>query len=481
LYLFTQALSILLQIFTFILHKKIKQLLSHILPAAFIDSLTGLPGFDKDAFTDAHDNAKKVISIRLNPSKATSAIYDLPLQANVPWCAQGRYLSERPSFTSDPVFHGGAYYVQEASSMFLDHVIKTIIKNENPPQRVLDLCAAPGGKTTLLAAALPQSFIVSNEVIKTRVGVLSENISKWGSDNVIVTNNDPGDFRKLPGYFDLVVIDAPCSGSGLFRKDADAIAEWSEANVEMCSLRQKRIITDATGALKQNGYLIYSTCSYSRQENEDICDWIIEKFALKTVQISIDSSWGIVETVSEKYAAKGYRFYPDKVQGEGFFIACFQQINEVEEYESLAGKIQSAGKQTKAIAAPFLTNPEEYILSDYKEIVIASLKKWEKETAATGKMLNVRKSGVAVGTVKGKDFIPHHELALSHLISTHIPYIDLEKEDALKYLKRQDFIRETNHTGWTICRYKGIHLGWIKVLPNRVNNYYPVNWRILKP
>lgn len=470
-----------MQIFAFTLHQKIKQLLSHILPAAFIDSLTGLPGFDRDAFTDVHDNVKKVISIRLNPSKTTSAIHDLPLQDNVSWCAEGRYLSERPSFTSDPVFHGGAYYVQEASSMFLDYIIKTIIKNENPPQRVLDLCAAPGGKTTLLAAALPHSFIVSNEVIKTRVGALSENISKWGSDNVIVTSNDPADFKKLPGYFDLMVIDAPCSGSGLFRKDADAIAEWSEANVEMCSLRQKRIITDAIGALQQNGYLIYSTCSYSQQENEDICDWIMEKFCLKSIKISIDPSWAIVEAVSEKYGANGYRFYPDKVQGEGFFIACFQQVNEVEEYESYTGKLQSAGKQTKAITVPFLANPEEYILSDYKEIVIASLKKWEKEIAATGKMLNVRKSGVAVGTVKGKDFVPHHELALSHVLSTDILHIDLEKEDALKYLKRQDFTTEINNTGWMICRCKGIHLGWIKVLPNRVNNYYPVNWRILKP
>jgi 16S rRNA C967 or C1407 C5-methylase (RsmB/RsmF family)/NOL1/NOP2/fmu family ribosome biogenesis protein len=454
--------------------------LSTVLPAGFINSLTGLPSFDKDSFLSVHENVQQVTSIRSNPLKPSLAINDLPVQKNVPWCAEGRYLSERPSFTADPVFHGGAYYVQEASSMFLDHIIKEIYKEVNAPVRVLDLCAAPGGKSTLLAAALPRSFIVSNEVIKTRVGVLAENISKWGSDNVIVTNNDPKDFKKLPGFFDVMVVDAPCSGSGLFRKDADAIEEWSEASVQMCSHRQQRILTDAIDTLRQNGYLIYSTCSYSPQEDEDICDWLIEKFSLQPVKISINTSWGIIETISEKYEVPAYRFYPDKLKGEGFFIACFQQTNETEEYYNPSNKIQSAGKQSKAIAERFLKNSEEYILSNQKEIVIASLKKWEKEIAAAGKMLNVRKSGVAVGTVKGKDFVPHHELALSQLLSPDIPIAELEKEDALKYLKRQDITLQTLNTGWALCRYKQINLGWIKVLPNRVNNYYPVNWRILK-
>ncbi len=455
--------------------------MSQILPQAFIDSLAGVQGFNKDAFVSVHEALKQVTSIRVNPLKPSPAIKDLPVQNNVAWCAEGRYLSERPSFTLDPVFHGGAYYVQEASSMFLDYVIKEIYKDSYAPGRVLDICAAPGGKSTLLAAALPDSFIVSNEVIKTRVNVLAENISKWGSGNVIVTNNDPKDFKKLPGYFDLIVIDAPCSGSGLFRKDADAIEQWSEANVEMCSLRQQRILTDAIGALCENGCLIYSTCSYSRQEDEDICDWIVDQFSLKPVKISIDASWGIVETLSEKHAVPAYRFYPDKLQGEGFFIACFQQTNFIDEPNSYYKKINLASKQNKAIAEPFLKNAEEYTLNDQKEIVIAFLKKWEEEIAAIVKILNVRKSGVAVGTVKGKDLIPHHELALSHILAQDIPFVNLEKEDALKYLKRQDFNLESDKKGWTLCRYKGINLGWIKVLPNRVNNYYPTNWRILKP
>ncbi len=455
--------------------------MAQVLPPGFIHSLAGAEGFDRDAFVSIHENVQQVTSIRLNPLKPTPAINDLRLQNNVPWCAEGRYLAERPSFTLDPVFHGGAYYVQEASSMFLDYVIKEIYKNKGSPRRVLDLCAAPGGKSTLLAAALPDSFIVSNEVIKTRVTVLSENISKWGSDNVIVTNNDPKDFKKLPGYFDVMIIDAPCSGSGLFRKDADAIEEWSEANVEMCSFRQQRILADAIGALRENGYLIYSTCSYSPQEDEDICDWIVEEFSLRPVQISIDTSWGIVESFSEKHAVPAYRFYPDKVQGEGFFIACFQQTDSIGQNYGYYKKPNPAARQNIAIAESFLKNADEYTLSDQKEIVIAFLKKWNEEMAAIGKILNVRKSGVAIGTVKNKVLIPHHELALSRVLSPEVPFVNLEKEDALKYLKRQEFNLETDKKGWTTCRYEGINLGWIKVLPNRVNNYYPTNWRILKP
>ena len=454
--------------------------MSQVLPHSLINSLIDLPGFNKEAFLSVHENPKQITSIRLNPLKPTAATTDLPVKANVPWCERGRYLSERPSFTLDPVFHGGAYYVQEASSMFLDYVIKQIYKNEPAPTRVLDLCAAPGGKSTLLAAALPNSFIVSNEVIKTRVSVLSENISKWGSDHVIVTNNDPKDFKRLPSYFDLMVVDAPCSGSGLFRKDADAINEWSEANVQLCSLRQQRILTDAVGSLKQNGYLIYSTCSYSREEDEEICDWIVKQFALESVKINIDSSWAIVETISDKHAAAGYRFYPDKVPGEGFFIACFRQTNAVDNFYNYHNKTSMAPKQIQSIVAPFLKHAEDYVIRDLKEIVIASLKKWEEEIAIISNALNVRKSGVAVGTVKGKDLIPHHELALSHLLAADIPAVNLQKEDALKYLRRQDLAFENEKKGWTLCRYGDINLGWMKVLPNRVNNYYPTNWRILK-
>jgi 16S rRNA C967 or C1407 C5-methylase (RsmB/RsmF family)/NOL1/NOP2/fmu family ribosome biogenesis protein len=449
------------------------------LPPALIQSLKDVEGFDETAFIDVHQADKQITSIRLNPAKPLHEA-NLPVESIIPWCPNGRYLSERPSFTLDPAFHGGAYYVQEASSMFIEHLIKQLYKDENYPANVLDLCAAPGGKSTLLAAALPHSFIVSNEVIKTRVTVLAENISKWGSSNVVVTNNDPKDFKQLPGYFDLIMIDAPCSGSGLFRKDADAISEWSEANVQLCSMRQQRILTDTIGSLRQNGYLVYSTCSYSKEENEEICDWIADQFQLTLVNIDIDSSWGIVETKSSKHAVPCYRFYPGKVKGEGFFIACFQQANPVDQYYPHYRPASSISKREKTIIERWLHLADDYIFNKQQELIVAFPAKWHKEIAAVSKCLAIRKSGIAIGSVKGNDFVPHHELALSNILSHDVPFVQLDKEQALQYLRRQDLNLDTNLKGWTLAQYRGINLGWMKVLLNRVNNYYPTNWRILK-
>jgi 16S rRNA C967 or C1407 C5-methylase (RsmB/RsmF family)/NOL1/NOP2/fmu family ribosome biogenesis protein len=449
------------------------------LPHALIESLKDVNGFDETSFKEVHQS-NQITSIRINPAKPSS-LEGMQIEGNVPWCDAGRYLSIRPSFTLDSAFHGGAYYVQEASSMFIDYIVRQLYAEDSQPKHVLDLCAAPGGKSTLLAAALPGSFIVSNEVIKTRVSVLAENISKWGSSNVLVTNNDPKDFQRLPGYFNLMVVDAPCSGSGLFRKDAEAIEEWSEANVQLCSMRQQRILADAIGSLQENGYLIYSTCSYSKDEDEDICDWIIDELKLTPVNIPINSSWGIVETLSSKHKVLGYRFYPDKVMGEGFFVACFKQTNPVDEYYPYSNSLPLASKQERAIIDPFINSPSDYTFYKQKDLIVAFPNKWQEEVAAVSKALSVRKSGVAIGEIKGKDLIPHHELALSNIISNDIPYVDLDKEQALKYLKRQDLSIDATLKGWALSRFGNINLGWMKVLPNRVNNYYPTNWRILKP
>jgi 16S rRNA C967 or C1407 C5-methylase (RsmB/RsmF family)/NOL1/NOP2/fmu family ribosome biogenesis protein len=452
----------------------------HSLPQPLLKSLQGVTGFDAESFEEAHESKNQITSIRINPAKNVFDLSHLNIKDQVGWCEYGYYLNERPSFTLDPVFHGGAYYVQEASSMFLHHVVKQLYKDAEQPQHVLDLCAAPGGKSTLLASALQDSFIVSNEVIKTRVTILAENISKWGSDHVVVTNNDPKDFQQLGGFFDLLVVDAPCSGSGLFRKDPGAIDEWSEANVQLCSQRQQRILADSIAALKQGGYLIYSTCSYSKDENENICDWIIEQFQLTPVAISINSEWDIVETFSDKHHAAGYRFYPGKVQGEGFFIACFQQQHEGAEYYPNPSRLQGINKREEEVIPPWLNHPDEYVFSNTKEFVVASPKKWSDEFSIIQKTLGVRKSGVAIGSIKGTDLIPHHELALANFVNKSVARIELNKEDALKYLRRQDLQLNDTQKGWTLVTHDNISLGWVKVLHNRVNNYYPTNWRILK-
>ncbi len=267
------------------------------LPSSFIKSIEQSPGFDKEAFEKVHESGGQITSVRINPAKICnkqlaisnelcgltnnqSSIINNAAEKLL-WSSNGFYLQQRPSFTLDPLFHAGAYYVQEASSMFLEEALKQTV-DLSQSIKVLDLCAAPGGKSTLIQSVINDtSLLVSNEVIKTRVNVLSENITKWGAANVIVTNNDAKDFQRLPDYFDVIVVDAPCSGSGLFRKDPDAIREWSEQNVQLCSQRQQRILADVLPALKDDGVLIYSTCSYSQEEDEAIADWLIEGLRLK--------------------------------------------------------------------------------------------------------------------------------------------------------------------------------------------------------
>ncbi len=234
------------------------------LPEKFIASLAGLPGFDESAFVKTHQLPADFTAVRLNQFKPFDLAAHPFMQAMSPvdWCQEGYYLTGRPSFVLDPLWHAGAYYVQEASSMFLHTIISQVADTEKY-YKVLDFCAAPGGKTTLLANHFKNGLVVANETIKSRNAILEENCIRWGSDHIVVTQNDPSHFKALPNFFDFIIADAPCSGSGMFRKDPQAIQEWSEENVLHCSQRQSRIIEESIAALQEGGYYIYSTCSYS--------------------------------------------------------------------------------------------------------------------------------------------------------------------------------------------------------------------------
>jgi NOL1/NOP2/sun family putative RNA methylase len=410
------------------------------LPTALIQSLQNLPGYNEETFLHVHASGEQVTSIRYNPFKFPfkSAISNQqPATQEVPWCPYGKYLNERPSFTLDPLFHAGAYYVQEASSMFLWHVLQQTIDAEIKGLKILDLCAAPGGKTTLLASYFTKGLIVANEIIKSRTSVLVENCTKWGSDNVVVTNNDSKDFKYLEGYFDVMVVDAPCSGSGLFRKDVDAIEEWSKENVMLCSQRQKRILADVYGALKKDGLLIYSTCSYSIEENEMILDWLMENYQLSTIICQLEEDWNIVEVQSEKHKAYGYRFYPDKMKGEGFFIAAFRK-NEHHHFSEKKPAIAPASKRDSAAMKTWLNNEKPLSFFKQSDIIIALPEMLQQEVALLQKYLYLRKAGIAIGELKGKDIIPHHELALSLLLNETISTVALNKEEALQYLKKKE-------------------------------------------
>lgn len=454
------------------------------LPEQLIQSLQGVQGFSEQAFRAVHASGAQITSIRMNPAKmqqGSGVAADDSLE-KVSWAKHGKYLAERPLFTTDPLFHAGAYYVQEASSMFLEQALQQTV-DLTQPLKVLDLCAAPGGKSTLIQSLLStQSILLSNEVIKTRVNILSENITKWGAANVIVTNNDPKDFRRLPGYFDVIVVDAPCSGSGLFRKDAAAIEEWSMQNVQLCSQRQQRILVDVIPALKEGGILIYSTCSYSTEEDEAVCDWLTAEMQMESLPLQTQQEWGIVETVSEKAKAYGYRFYPDKVKGEGFFIAAFKKLTAVNDTTvSIKAKDKPArltGKEADIVKS-WLQNASDFFFIKQNEEWIAMPQHIQDDLALIQSSLYIKKAGIRVGAVIREDLIPHHELALSTIASAAIPSCEVSVENALQYLRKQDFKMDTAVKGWALIKFGQLPLGWVKVLPNRVNNYYPKEWRIL--
>ena len=447
------------------------------LPPSLLTSLESVKGFHREAFEGVHASGEQVTSIRLNPCKPSLVHGPLSMD-QIPWCPLGRYLSKRPSFTLDPLLHAGAYYVQEASSMFLWHVLKEVTGSDTK-KKILDLCAAPGGKSTLLASYFTDGLIIANEVIKQRAAVLVENITKWGSDQVIVTNNDPSHFTSLPGYFDMMVIDAPCSGSGLFRKDPDAVTEWSEGNVQLCSQRQQRILADVLPALKEGGILIYSTCSYSPDENENITDWLLAEMEMENMRIPLAPEWGVVETVSPLLGGFGYRFYPDQVKGEGLFIAVFQKKSGTRFVRLKEQSLVLPSKQESQQVNHFIEIPQHYSLFKPSAAVRAIKTEWVADLRLLAQCLYIKKAGVEIATLKGKDLIPSHELALSLLPLDAMVSMELTEEESLKYLRKKELL-PNGRAGWNLIRYCGLPLGWVKVLPNRINNYYPAEWRILK-
>ena len=450
------------------------------LPTYLTNSINDAIGFDREAFLAVHASGEQVTSIRINPRKQGPTSPHLKITQPVPWSSLGYYLEERPSFTLDPLFHAGVYYVQEASSMFLEQAIKQSI-DISRPMKVLDLCAAPGGKSTLIQSIITNdSLLVSNEVIKSRVNILQENSTKWGGMNVVVTNNDAKDFARLENYFDVMVVDAPCSGSGLFRKDPDAISEWTLENVELCAQRQKRILADAYPGLKQNGILIYSTCSYSIEEDEDILDWMQENFKVRSLQFENEPGWGIVESKSRKHKLNGYRFYPDKLQGEGFFIAALAKLDGGESsFQSNKADFNRPTKNESAMVKRWLKSGSDISIVKHGEGAIGIPNNLEREIPILQKRLYLKQAGISIGKFTAKELVPDHALAMSDLPSPEIASVTLNKEAALQYLRKGDVFIDVGQKGWLLVEYNGINLGWIKHLGNRINNYYPKEWRIL--
>jgi len=413
------------------------------------------------------------VSIRINQAKWKKKPEK---QEPVPWCSSAYYLETRPSFTLDPLFHAGCYYPQEASSMFIEQVYRHCagdIKNI----RVLDLCGAPGGKSTHLSSLIGENgLLVANEVIRSRASVLAENLTKWGFSNSIVTQSDPSAFGRLEGFFDIILVDAPCSGEGMFR-DRVAVDEWSEGNAALCSERQRRILADVWPALKENGLLIYSTCTFNPDENEKNIKWLSESRKTETVQLDVSEYERITEI--DYNGITGYAFYPGKIKGDGFFIAVIRkkEANKSMRPVKKQGRNKRPENDEVKIAGELAHFDRESLIRIGGEIV--SIPSRHDDFNLLSENLRLIKPGTHICTLKNKNYIPSHELAMSLFLRKSVFFtLNLEYADAINYLKRDNINAGDTSRGWMIASYEGVNLGFVNNLGSRLNNYYPVEWRI---
>lgn len=454
------------------------------LPAAFVESLREFIAQDDIAsFTEALGKEPSC-SVRVNPCKGWC-----PPEGAVPvaWCREGFSLAERPVFTLDPAFHGGAYYVQEAGSMFVGYLARRaldLLGAEHPC--VLDLCAAPGGKSTHLSSLLGKSgTLVANEVMRGRVTVLSDNIRKWGMANTIVTCSDPAAFGAMGGLFDIMVVDAPCSGEGMFRKEPQALAQWSSENVRMCAERGRRIIADAWDALAEGGILIYSTCTYNRHENEETVEWIADNFDTAAVSVVLpeDSGITVTEVCGGGTVHRCYRFMPHKTAGEGLFAVVLRKASGGV-IASGPGRrqspIASCSKSDTALLRSYLLDGERFDIFSFRDDLYAcpSVSRNLLEMAAT--RLQVVYSPLHMGrTIRGK-FKPAHPLALTPWLERDRFAISrLDMSQALDYLRRTGTDASSYADGISLVCHGDIPLGFANKVDRRVNNMYPKELRIM--
>ena len=458
---------------------------------------------------------QELTSIRVNPLKGgvvaehfMEASEGAQEVSSVQWSTLGHYLSQRPVFTLDPLFHAGGYYVQEASSMYMELVAQAIegdfasraSAGEEQGEKffekrlaALDLCAAPGGKSTHLASLLSgDSLLVSNEVIKSRAVILADNIAKWGTENVVVTNNDPADFGTFEEQFDIIVVDAPCSGEGLFRKDPQAVQEWSPANVNLCAQRQQRILSDIWPALKRGGYLVYSTCTYNKFENDGNLKWMADTFGCSIVTLSFCATAlesGVILT-----PMGGLQFVPCKIKGEGQYMALVRKEGDWEPSSfggAMQGKKKKGGKDSKK-GAPQLEKGCNYLPDNYIKVLQGDLVKGYRKDlyeriSFVEENLRTVLSGIAVANKKGKDYVPHADFALQGIVASMaasgclpdgISAVEVGRENALKFLAKEPLLLPGAPMGYVLLVYRGLGLGFVKNLGNRTNNLLPMARRI---
>lgn len=413
------------------------------IPDRFKDQMMELLGEEADRFFTAMDEAP-AISIKLNRRKTenpnVTGYTDLE---PVKWCNHGFYLAQRPVFTLNPLLHAGVFYVQDASSMIYEAITEKIIPaafDTGEPLRVLDLCAAPGGKTTSVINAVPDgTLVVANEFVGSRASILKENLIKWGYPDIVVTNSPTSKFSQLKEMFDIVAVDAPCSGEGMMRKEEIAVTQWNEGLQKQCAELQREILADAFETLKPGGFLIYSTCTFNRLENEDNLKWMVENLGLVPVDMEFPESWGIRKGIDTPYPCM--LFMPHLTKGEGLFAAVLRKEGDY-----------PRARRVKDKAFVKLLHDKVKVICD----------------------------GIPRTMLKGKEEVPTTESVLTTDFNPGaIPEVELDKEVALSYLRHEALHLDKDiPKGFVAVKYQGFPLGIVKNLGTRANNLYPAAWRI---
>lgn len=434
--------------------------------SAVLDALSGEPS----------------VSVRINPAKAGSPteIFGNLVSGPVEWNRHAAFLSERPAFTLDPLIHAGAYYVQDSSAMFpgkaFRDVLDKVLESGIISPKVLDLCAAPGGKTTDISASLRESckggyLLISNEIMKQRAAVLADNAAVWGDPSVVVTSVDPKAFGTLPGFFDIIVADVPCSGEGMFRKDEEAVSQWSEENVALCQARQRRIVADVWPSLAEGGFLVYSTCTFNNLENDDNVKWICSEFGAEIIGID---GCGLLRTEC------GVSLVPGFVRGEGQYCAVLRKTSPSAGTAACSGRQQDRWQKLPeahaSIIRPLLDEEMAMIVKDGR---IVAVPEYVRCLLSMLEPLRPLVRGLAVGMFKGKDFIPDADLALSlSLRRGAFNEFEVNRETALSFLHRDPVRLPDAERGMLLLVYRGLPIGFVKNLGNRCNSLHPLHRRI---
>lgn len=459
------------------------------IPKDFLETSVSIFGRESEEFLASLDSEPS-LGIHINAEKMQKTGVVIPDNAErVEWTSNGFYLKSRPRFTFDPFLHAGAYYVEEPSSMFVEKALNYIQKDIRI-DRALDLCAAPGGKSIMIRNSMKGGLLVSNEPLSKRAAVLTENLAKWGNPDIIVTSDFPEAFDGLTGFFDLIATDVPCSGEGMFRKDETARSEWSKANVENCVQRQRDILRTIWPTLRKGGYIIYSTCTFNRREDEENVLFIANELGAEIINLETDADWHICGDTTGRNLPV-YHFFPHKTRGEGFFLALLKKTSDTPPAENRKSKKKKPETVSADGFAEWINCKENFDFHKSKDGITALRKAFADDYAAISEKLNVICAGVRVCTEKPAkfsnsarkpkpQFVPAPGLALSSYLNRKaFPDISLNYSDAIKFLRGESIpLTVYAPRGWVTVSYRNLPLGFANNVGSRLNNSYPPAWRI---